>query len=202
MKIGVKALIYLNENARHVNFVVLMHSISHSPTERTLSESRTIDLKNRVPSIARKKHSEKRDDSKISPKKFQTKLLTCICTLSTIWVDYWRCLTHLWIIGHCVNIIVSVWFDVWIVIQMAHRSIAQQTIVSCQRWITIAVGDAIEFILCMAHSLAFGHRWNVVHKTNHRLVQSKTFAAFYRTFCEKNVFFFEHRINRFISGFY
>lgn len=48
---------YLNENARHVNLAVLMHSISHSPTERTFSESRTIDLKKRVPSIARKKHS-------------------------------------------------------------------------------------------------------------------------------------------------
>lgn len=62
-QIAVEISIYLNENARHVNLVVLMHSISHSPTERTLSESRTIDLKKRVPSIARKKHSEKRDHS-------------------------------------------------------------------------------------------------------------------------------------------
>lgn len=52
------ALIYLNENARQVNFDDLMHSISHSPTDRTVNESRTIDLKNRLVSIAWKKHSE------------------------------------------------------------------------------------------------------------------------------------------------
>lgn len=49
---------YLNENARHVNFPDLMHSISHSPTDRTVNESRTIDLKNRLVSIAWKKHSK------------------------------------------------------------------------------------------------------------------------------------------------
>lgn len=40
-----------------MNFVDFIHSISHSPTERTVSESRTIDLKNLVESMARKKHS-------------------------------------------------------------------------------------------------------------------------------------------------
>lgn len=52
-------LIYLYENARHVNLVALMHSISHSPTDRTVNESRTIDLYNLVKSNARKKHSKK-----------------------------------------------------------------------------------------------------------------------------------------------
>lgn len=75
-------------------------------------------------------------------------------------------------------------FNTWIVIQVTQRSIAQQTIVPCQRWIPVAVGDATEFALRVAHALAFGHRWYVVYKANHSLVQAETFAALHRTFCE------------------
>lgn len=58
MLLNLFAHIYLNENARQVNFDDLMHSISHSPTDRTFNESRTMDLKNRLVSIAWKKHSK------------------------------------------------------------------------------------------------------------------------------------------------
>lgn len=178
---------YLKEKARHVNLLVLMHSISHSPTERTLSESRTICSAKRLASMARKKHSETHTQrrSKSSAPNGDAKRanqLTRVGILAAAGAGS-RIGANVSVVRHRVNVIIAIWLDIGVVIELADRPIAKQAIITYYRGVAIAVRDAVELVLREAHFFALGERRDVVHVANDALVQSESFAALHRTIC-------------------
>lgn len=86
--------------------------------------------------------------------------------------------THLQIVGHRVDVVIAIGFNVRVIVQHVVGSIAQQAVL-CP-WSTrvpVRIRMALEIVVGRAHSLALGHGGHGQRETDHSLVQTETLAG-------------------------